>query len=139
MRVYLFVVPFVKMFARPLREEWPKEKRSEIMFSFCVSDMHSRKLQQRLNEKLWLVENYLRTLGTWRSSGASHIAQCSQNSSKSTRYRLNNDIDLNSPPLLHHPHLTSTPCPTLATRGHKCACNAKHLVEVRGSITSSCC
>ncbi|KAM9394290.1 transient receptor potential cation channel subfamily M member 3 isoform 3-T3 [Pholidichthys leucotaenia] len=39
----------------------------------------NRKLQQRLNEKLWLVENYLRTHGTWRNNGPSHIAQCSQN------------------------------------------------------------
>lgn len=69
-------------------EEWPKEKRSEIMFSFFVSDMHSRKLQQRLNEKLWLVENYLRTHGTWRSNGPSHIAQCSQNPSNSTHIDL---------------------------------------------------
>lgn len=65
-------------------EEWPKEKRSEIMFSFFVSDMHSRKLQQRLNEKLWLVENYFRTHGTWRSNGPSHVAQCSQNPSNFT-------------------------------------------------------
>lgn len=64
-------------------EEWPKEKRSEIMFPFFVSDMHSKKVQQRLNEKLWLVENYLRTYGTWRSSGPSHIGQTTQNSSKS--------------------------------------------------------
>ncbi|XP_077456417.1 transient receptor potential cation channel subfamily M member 3 isoform X3 [Stigmatopora argus] len=50
------------------------------VFADQIDHMHSRKLQHRLNEKLWLVENYLRTLGTWRSSGASHIAQCSQNS-----------------------------------------------------------
>lgn len=107
-------------------EAWPKEKRSEIMFSFFVSDMHSRKLQQRLNEKLWLVENYLRTHGTWRSNGPSHIAQCSQNPSKSI------DIDLN---------LTTSTCPTSpsssshyhhvmpspSTKGHlrqKCACSS---------------
>ncbi|XP_051923311.1 transient receptor potential cation channel subfamily M member 3 isoform X8 [Hippocampus zosterae] len=50
------------------------------VFADQIDHIHIRKLQQRLNEKLWLVENYLRTLGTWRSSGASHIAQCSQNS-----------------------------------------------------------
>lgn len=93
-------------------EEWPKEKRSEIMFSFFVSDMHSRKLQQRLNEKLWLVENYFRTHGTWRSNGPFHSAQHSQNPSKSI------DIDLNLttfayPPLLHHPHITTMSCPLL--------------------------
>lgn len=70
-------------------EEWPKEKRSEIMFSFFVSDMHSRKLKHRLNEKLLLADNYLRTYGTWRTSGPSHNAQCSQNPSKLI------DIDLN--------------------------------------------
>lgn len=64
-------------------DEWPKEKRSEIMFPFFVSDLHSRKLQQRLNEKLWLAENYFRTHGGWRSSGPSQISQCSQNPSKS--------------------------------------------------------
>lgn len=61
----------------------PKRRESEIMFSFFVSDMHSRKLQQRLNEKLWLVENYFRAHGSWRSNGPSHIPQCSQNPSKS--------------------------------------------------------
>lgn len=107
-------------------EEWPKEKRSEIMFSFFVSDMHSRKLQQRLNEKLWLVENYFRTHGTWRSNGAFHISQCSQNPSKSK------DIDLNlttftyltSPSSSSHYHHVM---PTLTTRGHlrhKCACSS---------------
>ncbi|XP_037339129.1 transient receptor potential cation channel subfamily M member 3 isoform X2 [Pungitius pungitius] len=39
---------------------------------------HSRKLKHRLNEKLWLADNYLRTYGTWRSSAPSHNAQCSQ-------------------------------------------------------------
>lgn len=65
-------------------EEWPKEKRSEIMFSFFVSDMHSRKLQQRLNEKLWsgLLQNFIRTHGTWRNIGPSHIAQSSHTPSK---------------------------------------------------------
>ncbi|XP_054587398.1 transient receptor potential cation channel subfamily M member 3 isoform X3 [Nothobranchius furzeri] len=49
------------------------------VFADQIDHMHSRKLQQRLNEKLWLVENYFRTHGTWRSNGPSHIAQCSQN------------------------------------------------------------
>lgn len=83
-------------------DEWPKEKRSEIMFSFFVSDMHSRKLQQRLNEKLWLVENYFRTHGGWRSNGPSHISQCSQNPSKS----INNALSLITappPPAPLHP------------------------------------
>lgn len=107
-------------------EEWPKEKRSEIMFSFFVSDMHSRKLQHRLNEKLWLVENNFRTHGTWRSNGAFHTAQCSQNPSKSIA------IDLNlttftyptSPSSSSHFHHVM---PTLITRGHlrhKCACRS---------------
>ncbi|XP_031705027.1 transient receptor potential cation channel subfamily M member 3 isoform X2 [Anarrhichthys ocellatus] len=39
---------------------------------------HSRKLRQRVNDKLWLADNYLRTYGTWRSSAPSHNAQCSQ-------------------------------------------------------------
>lgn len=98
-------------------KEWPKEKRSEIMFLFFVSDMHSRKLQQRLNEKLWLVENYFRTHGGWRSNGLFHYSQCSQNPSKSI------DIDLNlttstfptSPPSPSHYHHVM---PTLTTRGH---------------------
>lgn len=68
-------------------EEWPKEKRSEIMFLFFVSD--SRKLKHRLNEKLWLADNYLRTYGTWRSSAPSHNAQCSQTPSKSIDKNLN--------------------------------------------------
>lgn len=107
-------------------EEWPKEKRSEIMFLFFVSDMHSRKLKHRLNEKLWLGANYLRTYGTWRSSGPSHFPQCSENPSKST------DIDLNlitstyptSPSSSSHYHHVM---PTLTTRGHlrqKCACGS---------------
>lgn len=103
-----------------LCDEWPKEKRSEIMFSFFVSDMHSRKVQQRLNEKLWLVENYFRTHGGWRSHGPSLISQCSQNPSKSTI----NALSLITPPpslsprtpastLSHYHHAM----PTGATRG----------------------
>ncbi|KAM9810431.1 transient receptor potential cation channel subfamily M member 3 isoform 2-T2 [Neosynchiropus ocellatus] len=49
------------------------------VFADQIDHMHSRRLQQRLNEKLWLVENYLRTYGTWRTSGPFHVAQCSQN------------------------------------------------------------
>ncbi|XP_031426124.1 transient receptor potential cation channel subfamily M member 3 isoform X5 [Clupea harengus] len=40
---------------------------------------HSRKRQHRLNEKLWPVENYIRTRGTWRNNGPSHISPCGQN------------------------------------------------------------
>lgn len=87
-------------------DEWPKEKRSEIMFSFFVSDMHSRKLQQRLNEKLWLVENYFRTHGGWRSNGPS---QCSQNPSKS----INNALSLITPPLHPPCRITTLQCPKL--------------------------
>ncbi|XP_017162231.1 transient receptor potential cation channel subfamily M member 3 isoform X4 [Poecilia reticulata] len=50
------------------------------VFADQIDHMHSKKVQQRLNEKLWLVENYLRTHGTWRSNGPSHIAQTTQNS-----------------------------------------------------------
>lgn len=110
--------------------EWPKEKRSEIMFPFFVSDLHSRKLQQKLNEKLWLVENYFRTHGGWRSNGPSHISQCSQNPSKS----INKALSLTQ---LSPPHTSaSTPShdhpamPTFTTRGRsrqKCACNFIHL------------
>ncbi|KAM4616385.1 transient receptor potential cation channel subfamily M member 3 isoform 3-T3 [Polymixia lowei] len=38
----------------------------------------NRKLQHRLNEKLWVVENYLRTHGAWRNNPF-HIGQCNQN------------------------------------------------------------
>lgn len=104
-------------------EEWPKEKRSEIMFSFFVSDMHSRKLQQRLNEKLWLVENNFRTHGSWRSFGSSHISQCSQNPSKSIHIDLNlttSTFPTSPPSPSHYHHVMPTP----TTRGHlkgKCA------------------
>lgn len=50
------------------RKRLPK-KRTEIMLSFFVSDMNSRKPQHRLNEKFWLVENNVRTHGTWRNNG----------------------------------------------------------------------
>lgn len=109
--------------------KWPKEQRSEIMFPFFVSDLHSRKLQQRLNEKLWLVENYFRTHGGWRSTGPSHISQCSQNPSKSINKALS--LTQLSPPhtsasTLSHDHHAM---PTLTTRGRsrqKCACNFIH-------------
>lgn len=64
--------------------------------------MHSRKVQQRLNEKLWLVENYFRTHGGWRSNGPSHISQCSQNPSKSIINALSL-ITAPSPPAPLHP------------------------------------
>lgn len=79
--------------------------------------MHSRKVQQRLNEKLWLAENYFRTHGGWRSSGPSQISQCSQNPSKST----NNALGLitatpphtsASTPARHHPAM-----PAITARG----------------------
>lgn len=107
-------------------EEWPKEKRSEIMFSFFVSDMHSRKLQHRLNEKLWLVENYFRTHGSWRSNGAFHIFQCSQNPSKS----IHTDLNLTTSTYPTSPSSSSYyhhVMPTPTTRGHlrqKCACGS---------------
>lgn len=107
-------------------EEWPKEKRSEIMFSFFVSDMHSRKLQQRLNEKLWLVENNFRAHGSWRSNGPFHISQCSQNPSKSIDINLNLTTSTypTSPSSSSHYHHVM---PTTTTRGHlrqKCACSS---------------
>ncbi|XP_076587466.1 transient receptor potential cation channel subfamily M member 3 isoform X5 [Chaetodon auriga] len=96
------------------------------VFADQIDHMHSRKLQQRLNEKLWLVENYFRTHGSWRSNGPFHISQCSQNPSKSI------DIDLNlttstyptSPSSSSHYHHVM---PTPTTRGHlrqKCACGS---------------
>lgn len=95
--------------------EWPKEKRSEIMSPFFVSDLHSRKLQQRLNEKLWLVENYFRTHGGWRSNGPSHISQCSQNPSKSINKALSLTqlLYLLLTPLHPPCHTTTLPCPLL--------------------------
>lgn len=56
-----------------LRDGWPKDKRAEITLSFFVSDVSSRKLQHKVNDKLWMVENYIRTQGTGRTSGPSHI------------------------------------------------------------------
>ncbi|XP_047237302.1 transient receptor potential cation channel subfamily M member 3 isoform X2 [Girardinichthys multiradiatus] len=50
------------------------------VFADQIDHMHIKKVQQRLNEKLWPVENYLRTHGTWRSYGPSHIGQTTQNS-----------------------------------------------------------
>lgn len=95
----------------------PKRRESEIMFSFFVSDMHSRKLQQRLNEKLWLVENYFRAHGSWRSNGPSHIPQCSQNPSKSIPHRTlrikttSTSFLFLQPP--SPPHVTTMSCPLL--------------------------
>lgn len=123
--IYTYMYVVYMMVCRDC-ESWPKEKRSEIMFSFFVSDMHSRKLQHRLNEKLWLVENYLRTYGTWRNNGPSHIAQCSQNPSKSITIDLNltTSICPTSPSSSSHCHHVM---PTPTTRGHlglKCACSS---------------
>lgn len=56
-----------------MRDGWPKDKRAEITLSFFVSDLNSRKLQHKVNDKLWLVENYIRTQGPGRNSGPSHI------------------------------------------------------------------
>ncbi|XP_076855123.1 transient receptor potential cation channel subfamily M member 3 isoform X3 [Brachyhypopomus gauderio] len=49
------------------------------VFADQIDHVNSRKLQNRLNEKLWPVENYIRAQGTGRSSGPSHIAPCGQN------------------------------------------------------------
>lgn len=113
--------------------EWPKEKRSEIMFPFFVSDLHSRKLQQRLNEKLWLVENYFRTHGGWRSNGPSHISQCSQNPSKSINKALSLTQLLSphtSASTLSHDHPSM---PTLTTRGR---CRQKMCMQLHTPLRS---
>ncbi|XP_042579819.1 transient receptor potential cation channel subfamily M member 3 isoform X2 [Cyprinus carpio] len=49
------------------------------VFADQIDHVNSRKLQHKVNDKLWLVENYIRTQGTGRSSGPSHIAPCGQN------------------------------------------------------------
>ncbi|KAF7687633.1 hypothetical protein HF521_014861 [Silurus meridionalis] len=49
------------------------------VFADQIDHVNSRKLQNRLNEKLWPVEYYVRTQGTGRNSGPSHIAPCGQN------------------------------------------------------------
>ncbi|XP_058231605.1 transient receptor potential cation channel subfamily M member 3 isoform X5 [Hemibagrus wyckioides] len=49
------------------------------VFADQIDHVNSRKLQNRLNEKLWLVENYVRTQGSGRNTGPSHIAPCGQN------------------------------------------------------------
>ncbi|XP_053336570.1 transient receptor potential cation channel subfamily M member 3 isoform X6 [Clarias gariepinus] len=49
------------------------------VFADQIDHVNSRKLQNRLNEKLWPVENFVRTQGTGRNSGPSHIAPCGQN------------------------------------------------------------
>ncbi|XP_041956831.1 transient receptor potential cation channel subfamily M member 3 isoform X5 [Alosa sapidissima] len=46
----------------------------EVFADQIDHSLHSRKLQHRLKDKLWLVENYFRTHGTWR-----HNAPCGQN------------------------------------------------------------
>ena len=55
--------------------------------------MRNRKLK---SEKLWVVENYFRTHGSWRSSSRSHVflhPQCSQNPRKSI-ISSNKDVNL---------------------------------------------
>ncbi|XP_030647048.1 transient receptor potential cation channel subfamily M member 3 isoform X2 [Chanos chanos] len=49
------------------------------VFADQIDHMNSRKPQHRLNEKLWLVENYFRTHGNGRNNGPSHLAPCGQN------------------------------------------------------------
>ncbi|XP_051516233.1 transient receptor potential cation channel subfamily M member 3 isoform X3 [Myxocyprinus asiaticus] len=49
------------------------------VFADQIDHVNSRKLQHKVNEKLWLVDNYVRSQGTGRSSGPSHIAPCGQN------------------------------------------------------------
>ncbi|XP_028852656.1 transient receptor potential cation channel subfamily M member 3 isoform X5 [Denticeps clupeoides] len=44
------------------------------VFADQIDHVNIRKQQQRLNEKLWLVESYFRTHGTWRNN-----APCGQN------------------------------------------------------------
>ncbi|XP_072290263.1 transient receptor potential cation channel subfamily M member 3 isoform X11 [Eucyclogobius newberryi] len=49
------------------------------VFADEIDHMHSRKFQQRQNEKVWsgLAINNMRTHGGWRSSGPSHFPQSS--------------------------------------------------------------
>ncbi|XP_021332146.1 transient receptor potential cation channel subfamily M member 3 isoform X5 [Danio rerio] len=49
------------------------------VFADQIDHVNSRKLHPKVNDKLWLVENYMRTQGTGRYSGPSHIAPCGQN------------------------------------------------------------
>ncbi|XP_051749535.1 transient receptor potential cation channel subfamily M member 3 isoform X1 [Ctenopharyngodon idella] len=49
------------------------------VFADQIDHLNSRKLQHKVNDKLWLVENYIRTQGPGRNSGPSHIAPCGQN------------------------------------------------------------
>uniref|UniRef100_A0A8C1AWJ2 Transient receptor potential cation channel subfamily M member 3 n=1 Tax=Cyprinus carpio carpio TaxID=630221 RepID=A0A8C1AWJ2_CYPCA len=49
------------------------------VFADQIDHVNSRKLHHKVNDKLWLVENYIRTQGTGRNSGPSHIAPCGQN------------------------------------------------------------
>ncbi|XP_042610756.1 transient receptor potential cation channel subfamily M member 3-like isoform X12 [Cyprinus carpio] len=49
------------------------------VFADQIDHVNSRKLHHKVNDKLWLVENYIRTHGTGRNSGPSHIAPCGQN------------------------------------------------------------
>ncbi|XP_055055069.2 transient receptor potential cation channel subfamily M member 3 isoform X4 [Misgurnus anguillicaudatus] len=49
------------------------------VFADQIDHVNSRKLHHKVNDKLWLGENYIRTQGTGRTSGPSHIAPCGQN------------------------------------------------------------
>ncbi|XP_059404369.1 transient receptor potential cation channel subfamily M member 3-like isoform X7 [Carassius carassius] len=49
------------------------------VFADQIDHVNSRKLHHKVNDKLWLVENYIRTHGPGRYSGPSHIAPCGQN------------------------------------------------------------
>ncbi|KAJ8414965.1 hypothetical protein AAFF_G00024880 [Aldrovandia affinis] len=69
------------------------------VFADQIDHVNSRKLQHRLNEKLWLVENYFRTHGTWRNNGPSHIAITARRSRPSPTH---------SPHVISHPPLGVT-------------------------------
>ncbi|XP_067087014.1 LOW QUALITY PROTEIN: transient receptor potential cation channel subfamily M member 3-like [Osmerus mordax] len=49
------------------------------VFADQIDHVHSRKLQHRLNAKLWLIEKHFRPHGTWRNNGPSHIAPVRMN------------------------------------------------------------
>ncbi|XP_026112528.1 transient receptor potential cation channel subfamily M member 3-like isoform X4 [Carassius auratus] len=49
------------------------------VFADQIDHVNSRKLHHKVKDKLWLVENYIRTQGPGRYSGPSHIAPCGQN------------------------------------------------------------
>lgn len=92
------------LFVCVLRDGWPKDKRAEITISFFVSDVNSRKLHHKVNDKLWLVENYIRTQGTGRNSGPSHIGNFQY--INSARF-----ISVTEPLYVHSHIITSSPPP----------------------------